>query len=258
MPTSPEPHATHVVIATIAASLRHAHDSPATLVKIGSNAAVECTLHQPGAVPPLHTAADRGHLVIDPHPVRNDAGRLSPRPPCFNDGVDLERLPTFAGDDIFHVVVESPRGSTVKFKYSSALQVFTISRPLPLGLAYPCDWGFVPSTKAEDGDPVDVAVFWDGASFPGVVIPCRALALVKVEQNTAASRARVRNDRVLALPVEDRRSRGSDPAALIGSRLRAEIDLFFVTAAALEDKDARVLGWDSADAALHLLRQSAR
>jgi inorganic pyrophosphatase len=172
--------------------------------------------------------------------------------------VDLERLPAFVEDDVFHVVVESPRGSGLKLKYSSTLEAFTVSRPLPLGHVYPYDWGFVPSTKGEDGDPIDAAIAWDVASFPGVVVPCRALALVMVEQNRPGGSARVRNDRILAIPVEERRTRGTDPAAAIGDRLRAEIDLFFTTAAALEGKDARVIGWDSASAALQLLHQSVR
>src|SRR5215831_9609370 len=98
--------------------------------------------------------------------------------------VDLLELPAFVGVDTFHVVVESPRGADVKLKYSPKLQVFTISRPLPLGMVYPFDWGFVPSTAAEDGDPVDAAVLWDVSTFPGVVIECRALALVQIEQNS--------------------------------------------------------------------------
>jgi len=114
---------------------------------------------------------------------------------------ELHRLPTFAHDDIFHVVVESPRGSTIKLKHDPSLDVFAISRPLPLGLAYPCDWGFVPSTRGPDGDPVDAAVFWDVATYPGVVIQCRAFALIKVEQSVPdGTSARQRNDRSSQFP----------------------------------------------------------
>lgn len=77
----------------------------------------------------------------------------------------LDQLPAFAEGDVFHVVVESPRGSSIKLKYSRDLGAMTISRPLASGLVYPFDWGFVPSTHADDGDPVDAAVLWDVSSF---------------------------------------------------------------------------------------------
>ena len=114
---------------------------------------------------------------------------------------DLHRLETFAGDGVFHVIVESPRGAVVKLKYSPELKAMSISRPLVLGVAYPCDWGFVPSTEGPDRDPLDAAIWWDVTTYPGVVVPCRALAVVRVEQNRADGSARIRNDRVLAVPV---------------------------------------------------------
>src|SRR4029450_8350404 len=118
---------------------------------------------------------------------------------------DLHRLKTFAGEDVFHVVVESPRGAVVKLKYSPDLGAMSISRPLVLGITYACDWGYVPSTKGPDGDPVDAAIWWDVATYPGVVIPCRALALVRVEPNAADGSGRIRNDRIVAVPEEARR-----------------------------------------------------
>ena len=81
---------------------------------------------------------------------------------------DLVKLPAFSDKTTCHVVIESPRGSTVKFKYDPEHRVMSLSRPLTAGLAYPYDWGFVPSTRASDGDPLDAFVMWDGtwsASF---------------------------------------------------------------------------------------------
>jgi len=164
---------------------------------------------------------------------------------------DLHKLKTFAGEDVFHVVVESPRGSVVKLKYSPALGAMSISRPLALGVAYPFDWGFVPSTEGPDHDPIDAAIWWDVATYPGVVIPCRALAVVHLEQNSADGPARIRNDRVLAVPVAARRE------LPLASRVRQEIEQFFIAATALEGKEPRILGWGDADAALELIRSSA-
>jgi inorganic pyrophosphatase len=164
---------------------------------------------------------------------------------------DLHTIDTFAGEDVFHVVVESPRGAVVKLTYSPDLGAITISRPLVLGLTYPCDWGFVPSTKGADNDPIDAAIWWDVPTYPGVVIPCRALAVVRVEQNHANTSRRIRNDRVIAVPIAARRAMALD------ARARQELEHFFVAATALEGKDARILGWDDAGAALQLIRSSA-
>lgn len=168
---------------------------------------------------------------------------------------DLSRLPTFAHDDVFHVVVESPRGSVVKLKYEPALGAMSISRPLSLGLSYPYDWGFVPSTRGADGDPLDAVVLWDVGTFPGVVIPSRALGRLKIEQN-GEDDARVRNDRLVVQPIEARRESAISSARALSSRIRAELAEFFLASTALEGKDARVLGWDGPDAALELIRVS--
>jgi inorganic pyrophosphatase len=170
---------------------------------------------------------------------------------------DLLTLPAFASDDLFHVVVESPRGSTVKLKWDPELGATSISRPLAPGLSYPHDWGFVPSTKGPDGDPLDALVFWDVSSFPGVVIPCRALAVVQLEQNRQGHPGeRVRNDRLVAVPDTYRRAFAHSVGAL-PQRVRDELAHFFVAATVFEGKDPKILGWDGADAALSLIRQTA-
>jgi inorganic pyrophosphatase len=161
-------------------------------------------------------------------------------------------LKTFAGEDVFHVVVESPRrGSVVKLKYSPDLGVMSISRPLVLGVTYPCDWGFVPSTEGPDGEPIDAAIWWDVTTYPGVVIPCRALAVLRVEQNRVDGPGRLRNDRVLAAPVAARRE------VALTARVRQEIEQFFIAATVLEGKEPRMLGWEDGNAALELIRSSA-
>ena len=164
---------------------------------------------------------------------------------------DLHTLKTFADQDVFHVVVESPRGAVVKLKYSPDLGAMSVSRPLVLGVTYMCDWGFVPSTQGPDGDPIDAAIWWDVTTYPGVVIPCRALAVVRVEQNKEDRSDRIRNDRILAVPVASRREVALTP------RVRQEIEQFLVAATALEGKEPRILGWDDGEAALALIRSSA-
>jgi inorganic pyrophosphatase len=164
-------------------------------------------------------------------------------------------LHAFRRDGSINVVVESPRGAAVKFKYDSDDQVMTLSRPLPAGLVYPYDWGFIPSTKAPDGDPVDAVVLWDGAGYPGIVIPCRAIGLLKVEQTNVTSKRRERNDRLAMLPVKAPRQDEITSVFDLPKRVRAELEQFFVHAVAFEGKALKVLGWAGPAAARRLLRR---
>ena len=129
---------------------------------------------------------------------------------CHPARMNLQLLPPFSRQDDFHVVIESPRGSTLKLKYSAEWEAMGITRPLPVGLMFPFDSGFVPSTLKVDGDPLDAFVVWDTCAYPGVVVVCRALGVLQVEQNAANfdSSRRIRNDRIIALPTEARREAG--------------------------------------------------
>jgi inorganic pyrophosphatase len=169
---------------------------------------------------------------------------------------DLLALPTYAATDAFHVVIESPRGSTSKFKYDPARKVMTLSRPLTNGLSYPYDWGFVPSTRAADGDPLDAIVMWDGTSYPGVVIPCRPIGVLRVEQTNPTARTRERNDRLAALPTKAPRWDSVRSVSDLGERIRQEIEQFFLTAVAFEGKELAILGWGDPGDAMALVRAS--
>jgi inorganic pyrophosphatase len=173
--------------------------------------------------------------------------------------MDLTTIPTFAHGGILHVVVEAPRGSTLKLKYAPRWEVMAVSRPLPLGVAFPFDWGFIPSTAAEDGDPIDAMLLWDVASYPGVVVECRAIGVMQVDQNRSPhdSSARVRNDRIMCMPIEARREGGLIDVTGLSSRVRAELEHFASASTALEGKDVRVIGWGDAAAALALVRSAA-
>lgn len=169
---------------------------------------------------------------------------------------DLLRLPARDGEGNVHVVVESPRGARVKLAYDAKLQVFALSRPLILGIEYPFDWGFVPSTRGQDGDPLDAMVLMDAPTFPGVLLACRPLGLVQVDQKDPhRPDARVRNDRLILVPVKAPRSDGVIDARQLSERVRVELAQFFLAAVALADKDARVLGWDGPEAAQALVDQ---
>jgi inorganic pyrophosphatase len=145
----------------------------------------------------------------------------------------------------------------LKVKYDAERGVMTLSRPLPAGLTYPHDWGFVPSTRAADGDPLDAMIVWDGVSFPGLAVACRPIGVLQVEQTNVTTGGRERNDRLVALPVTAHRWAPVRTVFDLSERVRLELEQFFLAAVAFEKKDLALLGWDGPDKAMTLLHESA-
>ena len=168
----------------------------------------------------------------------------------------LDLLPAYDSRGRLNVVVESPRGSSSKYKFDAELGTMVFSRRLPAGTAYPHDFGFVPSTYAEDGDPLDVMVLWDGVTHPGIVIPCRVLGVLRVEQTNKTLGRRERNDRVAAVPARLPDLLEITSIFDLPARARDELVRFFVNAVAFEGKDLEILGWSGPTAAGRIVKRA--
>ena len=168
---------------------------------------------------------------------------------------NLIKLPTFDDDGALQVVVESPRGSVLKFEYSDTAHAFTVARSLPLGQAYPFDWGFVPGTKAADGDPVDAMVIHPGGTYPGIVLPCRLLGMIEVEQRDGRGK-RLANNRLIATPSWHQALKGLEDAKDLPKHVRTELEHFFVAVAKFTSKHIKITGWQSARSAHRFVEAS--
>jgi inorganic pyrophosphatase len=172
---------------------------------------------------------------------------------------NMHKLPTWNDEDQLVCVVESPRGSKAKFKYDPALKVFTLNRALILGINYPYDWGFIPSTMAEDGDPLDVMIFHDVPTFPGVVMACDAIgALLVTQKKSDGSPGRQANHRVFAVPAGSERDQHWSDARELPKRVRKELEKFFVAAGALANKDLEIVDWVGPDEAVDLVKEAQK
>ncbi len=167
---------------------------------------------------------------------------------------DLSRLPLRVSRTVFNVVVETPRKSTVKFDYDAERRVFVYGHPLMVGLTYPYDFGFFPRTKAQDGDPLDALVLHESSTFPGIVIGCRSIGVVRLTEKKAGQ-SRIRNDRVVCVPAAA--GKYSD-ARDVPRTLQKELEEFFRVAATLEDKVIRLDGWEGPKAAAKLIAHHER
>jgi inorganic pyrophosphatase len=98
------------------------------------------------------------------------------------------------------ITVESPKGSPHKFDYEPETGKFKLKKIMPAGMVFPFDFGFIPDTKGEDGDPLDVIVVSEISTFPGCVMDCFIIGAIKAQQTEHDGNS-VRNDRLLAVPV---------------------------------------------------------
>ena len=100
------------------------------------------------------------------------------------DVIDLPKT----DDGVALIVIETPRGSGNKLTYDPELGAFKLDRVLPAGMTFPFDFGFLPQTIADDGDPLDVIVLLDSPAYPGCVVPSRLVG----EPRSRAARSRLR------------------------------------------------------------------
>jgi inorganic pyrophosphatase len=101
--------------------------------------------------------------------------------------------------ELITVIIESPKGTGHKYDYEPEMKLFKLRKVLPAGMVFPFDFGFIPGTKGEDGDPLDVIVISEITSFPGCCMDCRIIGAIKANQ-TEREGETVRNDRFLAVP----------------------------------------------------------
>ena len=167
----------------------------------------------------------------------------------------LANLPTYSEDGSVHAVVEAPKGSLLKLKYDVKLGTFTVTRALPLGLSYPFDWGFIPGTKGPDGDPVDALVLHAGSTYPGVVLSCRLLGVVEMDEDDERGQ-RERNDRLIVRPCWPDQLGEFQEASDLPARLREEVEQFFLSTTFFSAKNAKVLGWKGLKEASAMVKAS--
>ena len=104
------------------------------------------------------------------------------------------------GSRNINVIVETPKGSGNKYSFDPKTKLFKLSKILPNGIVFPHHFGFIPYTKGNDGDPLDVLVFLNDPAYPGCHIECRVIGIIEAEE-TEDGKA-IRNDRIVAVASE--------------------------------------------------------
>jgi inorganic pyrophosphatase len=165
-----------------------------------------------------------------------------------------EDLPPFDPDDgTLNAIVETPKGSRSKIDYEPKKKLFVLKRVLPLGQVFPFDFGYIPQTLGEDGDPLDVLILMDEPAVPGCLVPSRLVGAIEAEQTEAGGT--LRNDRLIAVAeasqaYEEIASLDDVPAVLV-----KQIEFFFVAFNEVRGKRFDSLGRSGPERARQLVAE---
>jgi inorganic pyrophosphatase len=157
----------------------------------------------------------------------------------------------------WRVVIESPRGSRNKYKYDEELGVMVLSTVLPQGMSFPYDFGFLPQTLGDDGDPLDVLLLMDEPAFAGCIVPSRLVGVIEAKQ-TEKGKKPEKNDRLVAVGVNSRIYRNCQKLQDLSDEHLHEIQQFFIAYNRIRDKKFQVIQLGGIKKAEKLARMGMR
>lgn len=163
--------------------------------------------------------------------------------------MDLSLIPPQPKPGIVNVLIEIPGGSKNKYEFDKEMGAFALDRVLYASVQYPFDYGFIPNTLADDGDPLDGMVIMDEPTFPGCVIAARPIGMLEMIDGGD------RDEKLLCVPDKDPRYANVKSLDDIASHRLEEIAEFFRTYKNLEKKVTEIQGWKGADAVTPLLEE---
>ncbi len=152
------------------------------------------------------------------------------------------------------VVIETPKGRRNKFNYDPRLEVFTLGGLLPEGLSFPFDFGFVPSTVADDGDPIDVIVLMDEPAHVGCVLTVRLIGVIEAEQTQDGKTTE--NDRLIGVAVHSYSHENLQSIDEVNKSLLDQVGEFFVSYNKSRGKKFKVVGVHGPARAVKRLQQA--
>jgi inorganic pyrophosphatase len=171
--------------------------------------------------------------------------------------LNIAGIPAERDDGLINAIIETPKGSHCKNKYLKKHNIFELGKPLPAGLHFPYDFGFIPGTLSDDGDCLDVMVLSDYPIFAGCLVPARLIGVLKAKQKEKNGKA-VRNDRLIARVEFDAAKLHVKSVKQFNSKFCKEIEAFFISYNEQSGKEFYPLGWQGPEAADKLLKAGKR
>ena len=168
----------------------------------------------------------------------------------------LSEMPTFdkeSGD--LRVVIETPKGSCNKYDYQPEYDCIELATVLPDGMSFPFDFGFLPSTLGEDGDPLDVLVLMDAPVVPGCLVRARLIGVIEATQKDDKGQEPIRNDRLIAVATHARSYTETKSLGDLRPHLVEEIKAFFVQYNQLRGREFKPLRDGNPQEAMELVER---
>jgi inorganic pyrophosphatase len=169
--------------------------------------------------------------------------------------VNPTRLASFDKEKKVQVVIETPKGSRNKYAWDREQQIFVLKKVLPEGMAFPHDFGFIPSTKGDDGDPIDVLVLMDQPVFTGCLVKARLIGVIEGKQTEKGKSER--NDRLLAVSESSHTHSDINSVNDLNKELLKELEQFLVNYHANDGAEFKVLSRKGPSSAVACLERAA-
>ena len=155
---------------------------------------------------------------------------------------------------LVNVVIDTPKASPFKLKFDEEFQVFRVHKAMPVGFVFPFNFGFVPSTRGGDGDPLDVLLLTDHIMPIGTVVLGKLISVLEAEQVDRKSKQR--NDRLIAIPIELTSREPMLPVVEFTSPLKDAVRQFFVKYNEVQGRKFYPIRYASSSHAIRLVRRS--
>jgi inorganic pyrophosphatase len=153
----------------------------------------------------------------------------------------LDKLDAYDADKKgINTIIETPKGGRIKYKYDTATGLFKVSKFLPMGAVFPYDFGFVPGTLGEDGDPLDMLVLMDEPAITGSLVVARLIGVIEAEQTEAGKTER--NDRIIAVSAISHIYNEVNAISDLSENILNEIEHFFISYNQLSNREFKPLG----------------
>ena len=149
-----------------------------------------------------------------------------------------------------NVIIEIPKGSKNKYELDKKTGLIMLDRVMHTAQDYPFDYGFVPQTLFDDGDPLDVILLTTYPLAPGILVKARPVAIMKMVDGDE------QDDKIIAVPTEDPRFDEIQSLGDINTHTLKEIKHFFETYKQVQNKHVEVPGFEDVDAAKKAFEES--